>query len=98
MTTQPELVERLFEAALALEPGERGAFLEGACSHDPELRRTVEELLADDANAGSFLEHPLFEFLEQGEMRPPPLKPVQSTCMKLLQRGLVAAGPQSNPD
>jgi serine/threonine protein kinase len=72
MTTQPELVEQLFEGALALEPGERGAFLDRACSNDPELRRTIEELLADDANAGSFLEHPLFEFLEQGEMRPPP--------------------------
>ena len=68
MTTQPELVEQLFEAALALEPGERGAFLDRACSHDPELRRTVEELLADYENAGSFLEQPLFEFLDQGEM------------------------------
>jgi serine/threonine protein kinase len=68
MTTQPELVEQLFEAALAHEPGERGAFLDWACSHDPELRRRVEELLAEDANAGSFLEHPPFEFLEQGEM------------------------------
>ncbi len=72
MTTQPELVEQLFEAALALEPGERGAFLDRACSHDPELRRTVEELLADDASAGSFLEQPLFGFLDQGEVCPFP--------------------------
>ena len=68
MTTPPELVEQLFEAALALEPGERGAFLDRACSHDPELRRTVEELLAEDANVGSFLEHSPFEFLDQAEM------------------------------
>ncbi len=68
MTAHPELVEQLFEAALAREPGERGAFLDQACSHDPELRRTVEELLAEDANAGSFLEHPPFEFLDQAEM------------------------------
>ena len=47
MAAQPELVEQLFEAALAREPGERAAFLDQACSHDPELRRTVEELLAD---------------------------------------------------
>ncbi len=72
MTTQPELVEQLFEAALALEPGERGAFLDRACSHDPELRRTVEELLADYENAGSFLEQPLFGFLDQGEVCPFP--------------------------
>ena len=68
MTTQPELVEQLFEAALAREPGERAAFLDQACRRDPELRRTVEELLTEDANAGSFLEHPPFEFLEQREM------------------------------
>jgi serine/threonine protein kinase len=68
MTTQPEWVEQLFEAALALAPGERGAFLDRTC-HDPELRRTVEELLAEDANAGSFLEHPPFAFLDQEDMR-----------------------------
>jgi serine/threonine protein kinase len=68
MSTEPELVEQLFEAALAREPGERAAFLDQACSHDPELRRTVEELLADDASAGNFLEHPPFEFLDHEEM------------------------------
>ncbi len=68
MAAQPELVEQVFEAALAREPGERAAFLDQACSHNPELRRTVEELLADYANAGSFLEHPPFEFLEQEDM------------------------------
>jgi eukaryotic-like serine/threonine-protein kinase len=67
MATQPELVEQLFEAALALEPGERGAFLDRSCSHDPELMRAVEELLAEYAKAGSFLEQPLFGFLGQGE-------------------------------
>ena len=63
MAIQPELVEQVFESALALKPGEREAFLDQACSHDPELRRTVEELLAEDANAGSLLEHPPFELL-----------------------------------
>ena len=63
MATQPEFVEQLFEVALALEPIERQAYLDQACSHDPELRRTIEELLAEDANAGSLLEHPPFEFL-----------------------------------
>jgi serine/threonine protein kinase len=65
MSTQPSFVEQLFEAALALEPHERGAFLDRVCNHDPELRRTVEELLAEDINAGSLLEHPPFEFLAQ---------------------------------
>ncbi len=69
MATQPEFVEQLFEAALALKPAERKAFLEQACSRDPELRRTVEELLTEDANAGSLLEHPPFDLL--GQERPP---------------------------
>ena len=72
MTIQPEFVEQLFEAALALEPDERRAFLDRACNHDPELRRTVEELLAEDVNAGSFLEHPPFEFQDQSEILPRP--------------------------
>ncbi len=71
MAIQPEIVEQLFEVALALKPAEREAFLDQACSHDPELRRTVEELLAEDANAGSLLEHPPFDFLGQALMGPP---------------------------
>ncbi len=76
MTTPPQLVEQLFEAALALDPGERGAFLDRACGHDAELRHTVEELLAEDANVGNFLEHPPFEFLDQDE-----------TCAHLMTTG-----------
>ena len=62
MGIQPEIVEQLFEAALALKPTERETFLDQACSHDPRLRLTVEELLAEDAKAGSLLEHPPFDF------------------------------------
>ena len=65
MAGQPELVEQLFESALALEPADREAFLDQVCSHDLELRRTVEELLAEDARAGSLLEHPPLDFLDQ---------------------------------
>jgi eukaryotic-like serine/threonine-protein kinase len=65
MATQPELVEQLFEAALALKPKEREAFLKQECGHDEELRQTVEALLVEDANAGSLLEHPPFDLLSQ---------------------------------
>jgi tetratricopeptide (TPR) repeat protein len=71
MATQPELVEQLFESALALRPADRAAFLDQSCPHDPELRRTVEELLAADASAGSLLEHPPFDFLAPAELCPP---------------------------
>ena len=58
MAIQPESVEQLFEAALALKPIEREAFLVRTCGDDPELKRTVEGLLAEDAQAGSLLEQP----------------------------------------
>ena len=58
MALQRETVEQLFEAALALESEERNAFLTQACNGDQELRRALEELLAEDAKAGSFLTHP----------------------------------------
>ena len=58
MASQRELAERLCDAALDLTPAERKAFLDRACSGDPELRQEVEALLAADEDAGSFLEHP----------------------------------------
>ena len=70
MATQTELVEQLFEVALALEPGERDAFLKQGCGHDQELRQTVEALLVEDANAGSLLEHPPFALLTQAVLSP----------------------------
>jgi len=70
MATQPELVEQLFEAALALKPEERKAFLEQECGQDGQLRHTVEALLIEDANAGSLLEHPPFDLLSQAVERP----------------------------
>ena len=56
MALEREPVEQLFEAALALEAGERDAFLSKACRDSPELKRMVDELLAAEAKVGSFLE------------------------------------------
>jgi hypothetical protein len=61
MTTQRELVEQMFEAALAVRPDEREAFLDKVCGDDLEQRRGVEYLLAEDARAGSFLQHPCLD-------------------------------------
>jgi serine/threonine protein kinase/tetratricopeptide (TPR) repeat protein len=71
MSSQRELLEQLFEGALALKPIEREAYLDQVCSNDPGLRRTVEELLAEDARAGSFLEHPPFDFFNRAKVTPP---------------------------
>jgi serine/threonine protein kinase/Tfp pilus assembly protein PilF len=51
--------EKLFADALELEPPERQPFVDRACRGDPALQRLVEELLREDARAGSFLSWPL---------------------------------------
>src|ERR1700727_2694986 len=60
MTDPRQSAEELFGEALELPPESRSAFLDRACGHDPELRRLLEQLLVDDARAGSFLAHPTF--------------------------------------
>ena len=68
MATQRELVEQLFETALSLAPMERAAFLQEKCSSNLELKRFVEDLLAEHARAGSFLQHLPLDFLDKPRM------------------------------
>jgi serine/threonine protein kinase/tetratricopeptide (TPR) repeat protein len=70
MAVQQEFVEQLFEAALALEPSVRAAFLDQACGEDHELKRVVEDLLAEDAQAGSMLEHSPVESIVRSPVSP----------------------------
>ncbi|MFO0892369.1 MAG: hypothetical protein U0790_24920 [Isosphaeraceae bacterium] len=52
-------VERIFSEALELpSAGARAAFLDRACSSDPELRRQVESLIEVHERAGPFLAAP----------------------------------------
>ncbi|HWS88317.1 MAG TPA: protein kinase [Pyrinomonadaceae bacterium] len=65
-----EQVGRICDAALKLEPVERGPFVESACGADEELRREVESLLEADEQAGDFIARPALgmaaELLEGG--------------------------------
>src|SRR5271156_4753893 len=61
MASQRELVKELFDAALDLSVDDRAMFLDRECKGDPDLRREVEALLEADADAGSFLNHPIFQ-------------------------------------
>ena len=47
----------IFAHALQRETDpERAAYLEQACENDPAMRRRIEELIAEQAELGSFLE------------------------------------------
>jgi len=49
-------IEDLFQSARTrTTSAERSAFLDGACANDAELRAEVEDLLAADESAGSFI-------------------------------------------
>ena len=53
-------IERVFHAALQVEPGRRATILTELCAGDESLRREIETLLAHHENAGSFIETPAF--------------------------------------
>ena len=55
MQNEQEAAEQLFEEALDLRPEERGAFLDGACDGQPELRSKVESLLKESDRLQGFL-------------------------------------------
>lgn len=51
-------IDKLFEEAMERHPGERRAFLDGACAGDEELRKEVESLLKAYEQVGDFIEDP----------------------------------------
>lgn len=53
------LIESLFERASDLPEGERGAFLDRECGHEPHVRHEVEALLRADRAADGILDRPL---------------------------------------
>src|SRR5574337_901148 len=72
-------IEQLYHAALEREKNARAAFVAKACAGDEVLRREVEFLLAQDDQAGNFLESPAIEvmaqFLAKDENLTDPAKP-----------------------
>jgi len=51
-------VEQICDAALAVEPASRAAFVAEACAGDERLRREVESLLRHESNVDGFLVEP----------------------------------------
>ena len=52
-------LEALYHEALTRPPGERACFLDQACAGNETFRRELEQLLAWDARAGTFLDAPI---------------------------------------
>jgi Tol biopolymer transport system component len=63
-------IEDLFHAALERSPESRAAYLAQACAADEELKREVEEMLAEDARS-AMIDQPAWNF---GEVSSPDLK------------------------
>ncbi len=57
-------LEALFHEAMRHAPETRTAFLDDTCGSDPDMRRQIESLLANEHEAGSFLENAAFDDLE----------------------------------
>jgi tetratricopeptide (TPR) repeat protein/tRNA A-37 threonylcarbamoyl transferase component Bud32 len=91
MTDPTPTLRELFEAALALAPAQREAFLEARCGDDPVRRAAVERLLAADADGGErLLDDPFDELLERvgdaAEDSAPPLSGAQIGPFTLLEK------------
>ena len=60
MSQRETIAEQLFGEALDLPREERAAFLDGACTGNPALRRMVEDLLDENDRLSGFLSGPLY--------------------------------------
>jgi eukaryotic-like serine/threonine-protein kinase len=87
MPSQRDRAEQLFQAALDVKPAGRGAFLDRECIGNPELRQAVEDLLALDADAGSFLEHPFLESTTADSLNPSGILIDQYQLLHLIGEG-----------
>ena len=54
-------IDRVFQAALERDPGDRRAFLAETCSGDDDLRREVEYLISFDDRERCFIDVPAFD-------------------------------------
>jgi eukaryotic-like serine/threonine-protein kinase len=77
-----EQIERLYHAALELEPDAREAFLDEACAGDKDLRHEITGLLACDTPSDSFIQSPAIEIAARAmaaeSLNKPSIKPIAS--------------------
>ena len=59
-------IEKLYNAALEIDPGRRREYLAQTCAGDESLRKEVERMLDCEQEASMFIEAPAIEMLAQG--------------------------------
>src|SRR5215510_479533 len=69
-----EQIERLYHAALELEPDALEAFLDEACAGDEDLRHEVTGLLACDVPSDSFIQSPAIDIAARAMAADPPIE------------------------
>ena len=93
MKPQPwKKVEELYHAALEREPGERDAFLEGACGEDGALLREVKSLLAADERADRFIQEPAADAATQAASDDEPRSWLRRRIRDYEIKSLIGAG------
>jgi eukaryotic-like serine/threonine-protein kinase len=60
--------QEIFAAALERSANHRGAFLDGTCGEDAQLRQRIDQLLKCHDQAGAYFNKPAGEFLAAAEM------------------------------
>ncbi len=68
-------IERVYHAALERAPADRAGFLTGISKNDPELRREVESLLAQDASKIGTLDRPAWALVSPSDGSVNPITP-----------------------
>jgi predicted ATPase len=68
MANLKQSAEQIFGVVLDLPPEQRAAFLDRACGDVPELRRMVDDLLANNDRLGSFLGQPLCHLVNESAL------------------------------
>jgi TolB-like protein len=63
VTEQWDKIEKLYHAARELDREGQSRFLDAACASDPEMRRQIDVLLAQDLKSETFLNRPAVEFV-----------------------------------
>jgi tRNA A-37 threonylcarbamoyl transferase component Bud32 len=79
-------LEDLFHAAIARDPNHRPAFLDEVCSGNPDLRRELESLLAEDMSTSSVMQTAALDVGPAGTASAGPLTGMSISHYRVLEK------------